>query len=332
MTSRHVLLIGGAGYVGTAITPCLLDHGYRVTCLDNFLMGSQPAVAGFLLHDRYRLIAGDMAVSADLDQALDGVTDVVLLAGLVGDALTKQYPEQAHAVNVVATKSCLTALNGRGLQRVIFVSSCSNYGVCQQEPACETAPLLPTSLYAQNKIEIEQYIMQLRDQVDYAPVILRFATAFGLSPRTRLDLTINEFVYQAARFGELVLYNPGAWRPYCHVQDFARLIDQVLQAKADQVSFEIFNAGGDINNSTKQNIVNTIQEYLPHMVVKCWEHVVDPRDYRVDFTKVRQVLCFEPQHTIRHGIEEMLTAVENSMFDLAESMPRFYHNRDLSAG
>lgn len=330
MTSPHILLVGGAGYIGTAITPSLLSNGYKVTCLDNFVMKNNFAIGGFLSNSNYRFVYGDMGNQQELALALEGVTDVVILGGLVSDLLTKKYPEQAYNINNIATMRCIDMLNNRGLSHVIFISSCSNYGVQDNgRLATEDAELKPTSLYAQSKIEIEQYILSLKGRVDYCPTILRFATAFGLSPRMRLDLTINEFVYQGLTKKELLIFNPDAWRPYCHVQDFARLIDLVVKADSDQVCFETFNAGGVINNYTKQGIVDKILEYIPDVNVKCWEHVTDPRDYRVDFSKVAQQLGFVPEYTVDDGIKEIISAVNNHIFDLAVNMPRFHNNIEI---
>lgn len=329
MAKRSVLLIGGAGYIGSVVTDYLLNQGHNVTCIDNFLVGNNHTVVPYLSNPNYRFVHGDMGVDADIDLALKDVTDVVILAGMVGDPITKKYPELSYNINNAATIRCINALNNRGLDHVIFVSSCSNYGVLEDgKLATEKTELKPTSLYAQSKIEIEQYILSLHGKVDYSPTILRFATAFGLSPRMRFDLTVNEFVYDGLTQKELLIFNPEAWRPYCHVRDFARVIELVLQARGE-VFFNVFNAGGEINNYTKQMLVDQIKEHIPDMVVKCWEYVTDPRDYRVDFSFIREVLGFTPQYTIENGIDEIINAINLHIYDRVDIDRSEYGNYDI---
>ena len=152
-----------------------------------------------------------------------------ILAGLVGDPITKKFPYEAHDINDIALRGCIDQLNGRGLNKVIFVSTCSNYGLIQDDVlADEDFELTPLSLYAKSKVGAEKHLLSLKGQTDYHPTILRFATAFGLAPRMRFDLTVNEFTREVAEGNELVVYDAHTWRPYCHVRDFARLIGRVL--------------------------------------------------------------------------------------------------------
>ena len=192
--TRRVLVIGGAGYIGGAVVPHLLDAGYGVRDLDLLVYGHQNAILPRLQHPNYAFDFGDMGDQDALERALVDVTDVVILAGLVGDPITKKFPEAARAINDEALMRCVALLNGRGLDRVIFVSTCSNYGLIgEDELADEAFELNPLSLYAEAKVRCEKHLLSLRGSVDYNPVVLRFATAFGLAPRMRFDLTVNEF-------------------------------------------------------------------------------------------------------------------------------------------
>ena len=319
MAAKSILLIGGAGYLGTVITDSLLNAGYKVTCLDNFLFDNNNQIVPYLLNPNYRFVHGDMSNNDDLGRALHGVTDVVLLAGLVGDPITKNYPDVGHKINNLDTVKCIDLLNNRGLESLIFISSCSNYGLQPRgKLATETSELKPASLYAKAKIEMEEYIMSLKGRVDYVPTVLRFATAFGLSPRMRFDLTVNELVYGSIVKKELLIFNPGAWRPYCHVKDFARVIDIVINANRDKKSFEVFNAGGDINNYTKQGLVDMILNYLPDTKITVQDKTADPRDYCVDFTKIKTLLNFEPRYTVNDGIVEILNAFDQHIYARSE--------------
>lgn len=325
--NRDVLLIGGAGYIGLVMTDRLLAAGYRVTCLDRMLYRNNQCVLPFLSRQGYRFVYGDLADPAALERALDEVTDVVLLAGLVGDPITRQYPEASHAINDEGLQRCIDALNGRGLQRVIFTSTCSNYGLIEEgEVADEEHELRPLSLYAKSKVAAEDHLLAGRGEVDYAPTVLRFATAFGLSPRMRFDLSVNEFTRELRLGRELLVYDADTWRPYCHVLDFSRLVALTLAAPAEKVAFQVFNAGGDANNFTKKGIVDTIVSFLPDAKVEYQAHGSDPRNYRVSFRKVRDTLGFEPEYSVRHGVEQLLRAMDEHVFDHADDYRDLHGN------
>lgn len=324
---RRVLLVGGAGYVGGPLTTHLLRLGYQVTCLDLLLYGHGSLVLAHASHPDYRLVVGDMGAPATLDDALRGVTDVVILAGLVGDPITRKFPREAAAVNDSALGRCIDALDGRGLERVIFVSTCSNYGLVEGDRLVdEESPLSPLSLYAKSKVEAERHILSLRGRVDYHPAILRFATAFGLSSRMRFDLTVNEFARELCLGRELVVYDAHTWRPYCHVTDFGRLISRVLEVPAEDVSFEIFNAGGEVNNHTKKSIVEIILSRLPDRRVTYASNSSDKRNYRVDFSKVRERLGFEPLYRVEDGVDEVIWAIGAGLLDMVDREPDLYGN------
>lgn len=312
---RTVLLVGGAGYIGTVLAWHLLEQGYQVRVLDALIYGHHHAVAPFLGHPRFGFVRGDLCDEATVVASLDGVTDVVLLAGLVGDPVTKKFPDAARAVNEEGYLRLVPLLRARGLRNVVFASTCSNYGrIPNDRAAGEDHVLMPLSLYARTKVATESLFLTPNPAVDYVPTVLRFATAFGLSPRMRFDLTVNEFTRLMYLGEELVVYDADTWRPYCHVQDFARLIRMVLEAPVDAVAFEVFNAGGDANNFTKRMLVDAIRERLPSAPVRFQEHGEDPRNYRVDFTRVRERLGFEPAYTVRHGIRELVEALDAGFF------------------
>lgn len=322
---RRVLLIGGGGYIGSPVASHLLRHGFAVRNLDAFTFPTQPSVQGLLLNPDYELRVGDFADSATLEAALEDVTDVVLLGGLVGDPITKSYPELSGQINEAGVRRCLETLAGKTLNKVIFVSTCSNYGLMAEgELADETSELRPLSLYAQAKVAAEQAILA----ADWrgCPTVLRFATAFGAAPRTRFDLTVNEFTRELAVGNELLVFDADTWRPYCHVRDFARLILTVLLAPRDAVANEVFNAGGDANNHTKQSIVDIISARIPDCKVSYKDAGSDPRNYRVDFSKVRSVLGFEPQWTVEAGVDELVALLGSGFYENYADNRDFYGN------
>jgi nucleoside-diphosphate-sugar epimerase len=327
---KKILIIGGAGYIGTVLADHLLNAGNHVRSFDLFLYKNNHCVLPYLGRQGYESMYGDLCDPEVMLRALDGITDVVLLAGLVGDPITKKYPEASHNINEIGIKNCIDQLNGLGLDHLVFVSTCSNYGLIEGDQlADENFELKPLSLYAKSKVATEQYILGLNGNVDYTPTVLRFATAFGLSTRMRFDLTVSEFTRELALGRELLVYDANTWRPYCHVRDFGRLIDLVFKAPAEKIAFEVFNAGGEVNNYTKQGIVDAILEHLPNARVKYKEHGVDPRNYRVDFSKVRKNLNFEPRYTVPDGIKEVLGAFENHSFDHVDEQRNLYGNYEL---
>lgn len=325
-----VLLVGGAGYIGSVLTGYLLSFGYRVKTLDCLLYENQQAVLPYLNSPNYQFVYGDLSKKLDLEKALEGINDVVILAGLVGDPITKVYPTASKAINEDGIANLLQSLNGRNLNKVVFVSTCSNYGLIKEnETADENFELNPLSLYAKAKVQIEKQILSLKGKLDYHPTILRFATAFGLSPRMRFDLSVNEFVRELYLGKELLVYDAHTWRPYCHVNDFSLIIHRVLEAPHQKVSFEVFNAGGEVNNCTKQMIVDKILAKIPGAKVSYKEHGSDPRNYRVNFSKIRECLDFEPQYTVDRGVDELLQALSQHLFDQVDSNRNYYGNYQI---
>ena len=329
-SDRKVLVVGGGGYVGPVLTGHLLEGGYRVRNMDLFLYANQAVLAPFAAHPRFEMVHADHCDAARLAKALDGVSDAVILSGLVGDPITRKYPDAHRVINHDGMLGLLDRLDGRRLDRVVFVSTCSNYGfVDGGAPADEDHPLKPLSPYAEAKVAVERRLLALAGTVDYRPTILRFATAFGLAPRMRFDLTVNQFTRQMYLGRELLVYDSHTWRPYCHLGDFCEIIGRVLEAPERDVSFQVFNAGGEEGNFTKQMIVDAILEFLPDAPIRYENKGRDARNYRVDFAKIRAVLGFEPRTTVRHGIAELIEALDQRRFDDVETRPNFYGNYEI---
>ena len=328
--SRRVLLIGGAGYVGPVIAEELLSVGYSVRCLDLLLYNNGQSCISLIKNNRFEFTCGDFSDQRVLGKALEEVTDVVVLGGLVGDPITKKYPNESALINDLGIKGVIDSLRNKKLERVVFVSTCSNYGLIQGDTkADENFALNPLSLYAMSKVRAEQYLLEQQCHVDYSATVLRFATAFGLAPRMRFDLTVNEFVKDLCKTGKILVYDADTWRPYCHVNDFARLVRIVLEAPSNKVNFEIFNAGGDENNFTKRMIVTKILEHLPNAKANYQKDGGDPRNYRVNFDKVKTSLGFIPKFSVEHGIGELLKALNNGVFDSTDTNPNFYGNYEI---
>lgn len=325
------MVVGGAGYVGNVLVRRLLGEGHRVRVLDKLIFDHGSAIAGILEEPGLSFIYGDMCDPDPLERALDGITDVVLLAAMVGDPVCKKYPELAREVNETGAQRLFEAISGHGIDRFVFTSTCSNYGLrTTDEPATEESELSPVSLYAESKVALEQFILEHADGVDFSPTILRISTAYGLSPRMRFDLTISEFTRTLTIGEELLVYDADTWRPYCHVADISKAIAMVLDSPRDDVRAEVFNVGHGDENFTKRMVVEAVQEHLGGAGrLSFHEGGVDPRNYRVNFDKIRERIGFEPQFRVPVSVGSLVGAIQARGFvDVAER-PLFYTNHTV---
>jgi nucleoside-diphosphate-sugar epimerase len=299
--------------------------------LDNLLFDQGSALAGVLDVPELSFIHGDLREPEALEPALEGATDVVLLAALVGDPCCSTYPEEARAVNVDGARLLLDSIEGRGIDRFVFTSTCSNYGLREtDEPATEESELAPLSLYAETKVEFEHEVLGRVERVDFAPTILRLSTAYGLSDRMRFDLTISEFARTLAMGEELVVFDADTWRPYCHVADISRAIAWALDADRGAVTGEVFNVGHDDENYTKRMVVDAALERLGgEGRVDYEEGGRDPRNYRVSFEKIHS-LGFEPQRRMPDAVGRLIEAVRAGAFGDVDQRRRFYTNHELA--
>lgn len=328
---NNVLLIGGAGYIGSVMTSHFLKLGYKVRVLDNFIYKNQESIQSYLGDENYEFIGGDLDHIEVLLKASEGINYVVILGGLVGDPITKKYPEVSNKINDIGVKACIDFFDDKKIEKLVFISTCSNYGLIKEgELADENFELNPLSLYAKAKVAAELHLLSKKGKVSYTGTVLRFATAFGLSPRMRFDLSVSEFVRDLYFGEELLVFDENTWRPYCHVRDFARLIDLVIKADSEKVNFEVFNAGGDVNNFTKKMIVDAIASYIPEAKISFGANGSDPRNYKVSFRKVKETLGFEPKYTVKDGIEELINALRVGVYSDSLVNKDRYGNYEIS--
>lgn len=326
-----ILLIGGGGYVGTVLTQHFLKQLHEVVSIDRYIYNNRESIINFKDHKSYHEINGDFSDYELLESVIDGVENVVILGGLVGDPITKKYPKTSEEINDISIKKCLDYFDDKNIQKLIFISTCSNYGLISDDVlADEDYELRPLSLYAKAKVSNEKYLLSKKGKVKYSGVILRFATAFGLSDRMRFDLTISQFAKEMFTKKELVVFDENTWRPYCHVNDFARLIELVFKSRKELVDFEIFNAGGNENNYTKKMIVEALLEKIPNCKIHYDQNDSDPRNYRVDFSKVKEHLNFEPMYDLNYGIDELLTEFGKGKYIDVSEDPKIYGNYELN--
>lgn len=306
-----VLVTGGAGYVGSTLVPMLLGAGHDVVVLDVLAHGGQ-ALLGVWSDPRFRLIRGDICDGAVVEQAVTGMDAVVHLAAIVGDPACARAPELARQVNLDASLGLIAAAERAGVSRFVFASTCSNYGRMADGAAFvdETSPLAPVSLYAETKVAVEQALLDRPSRNGMAVTPLRFATVFGVSPRMRFDLTVNEFTLALLTERHLLVFGEQFWRPYVHVRDVARAIVLVLATARERIDAEVFNVGATSQNFQKQQLVELIRPHAPDAVVEYIKKQEDPRDYRVSFSKIATQLAYDITVPVPDGIAEIVRLVE----------------------
>jgi nucleoside-diphosphate-sugar epimerase len=302
----------------------LLSDGYQVRVIDLLHSGGE-SIIGLLDSDDFEFTRADVRNEEAMRDAVEGMDAVVHLASIVGDPACAAAPEMARSVNRDASKQLYEIANEEGVGQFVFASTCSNYGKMEDEDFLdERSPLRPVSLYAETKVDVEEYLLEQSKKNTCKPTSLRFATVYGLSPRVRFDLTVNQFTKELALGKELVIYGEQFWRPYCHVADLARSVRAVLGAEEDNVAFDVFNVGDNDENYQKQAIVDLIVERIPDADLSYVEKTEDPRDYRVDFSKIQNRLGFEISRTVPGGIDEIKYIIDNGFIQDPED-ERYYN-------
>jgi nucleoside-diphosphate-sugar epimerase len=309
LDARKVLVIGGAGYVGSALVKRLLDRDFRVLVLDGMHFGDAP-LARVKGHPNLTLICDDFRNIEALTRAMAETDSVIHLGGLVGDPACAVDPQLTMDVNITATKFVGEIAKACGVRRLIFASSCSVYGACDQI-VDEDSRLNPQSLYAQSKVASEVVLCPLNSS-DFAVTRLRFATIYGISGRTRFDLVINLLCAKAVREGVITVFGADQWRPFVHVDDVARAIVIALRAPVERVAGEVFNVGSDAQNLTLGDAAELIKQQVPAAEIVSDDTTVDRRNYRVRFAKIRSKLGFAPAWTPERGIAQVVALVRSN--------------------
>jgi nucleoside-diphosphate-sugar epimerase len=296
----NILVTGGAGYIGSILIPMLLQKGYKVVLFDNFTWGIKP-ILHFVRHPDLEIMSGDIRDRKSIQSAMKNCEIVIHLAAIVGYPACAQDHEKAVSTNVQGTKNIVDSLGKK--QRLIFASTGSTYG--KVEGICtEETPIDPLTLYGSTKWEAENRVR------DAGGVSLRFATVFGVSPRLRLDLLVNDFVHQALHNKQIVLYEGHFRRTFLHVQDAANSYLLAID-KFDEMSGEAFNIGDNSMNYTKREIAVIIKEYVDFYLHEAdVGEDLDKRDYEVSYEKIHS-LGFNKKIGLTDGIQELIKVLRH---------------------
>lgn len=307
---RHLLVTGGAGYIGSTLTELALERGWAVTVLDRFFFGD--TLRDLRDSPRLRTVRGDVR---DLDPALlDGVDAVVDMAALSNDPSGELDPAKTEAINRDGRARVAELAQDRGVDRYVVASSCSLYG-SQEGLVDETSEPNPLTTYARCNREVEKATLPLGDD-DFTATALRQATVFGLSRRMRYDLVVNGMTWALFEFGQIKVMRDGTqWRPLVHVRDTSRAFLETLEADPDLVNGEIFNVGHEDLNVQIRPLAERVTKACGHEFELEWYGDPDDRTYRASFEKIRDHLGFVPEHDIEDGARTIFRAFHEGMLD-----------------
>jgi len=319
MSDRHVLITGGAGYIGSLLTSELLRLNYRVTVLDSLLFGGESLVP-FLHHPNFHFVKADVTENRTVRDAVKNEWQkpdaIVHLAAIVGFPACQAVGRQvAWRYNVEATKMVFGQAADLGVERFVFASTYSNYGLSKDgKPVTEESPLNPQSIYAETKIASEEFLLSQKEAA-CAPLLFRFATLYGLSPRTRFDLIVNQFVLEAFTKRALIIYQRGYSRSFVHIRDVVRGVIMGLEAGQSKIRGQVFNLGTENGNYSKDDIVRLVLKRMPETSVEYKDLTFggDMRDITVSFAKIKTVLGFDTTLDVDDGIRELLFALKTGI-------------------
>jgi nucleoside-diphosphate-sugar epimerase len=301
MSLPHVLVTGGAGYIGSVLIRKLLEQGYRVTAFDN-LSFHQQSLLPYFSFPHFQFVKGDVLDGELLASVVQQADVIIPLAAIVGAPACAQRPALSRAINYDAIENIVRLATPR--QKILFPNTNSGYGIGEKNAFCdETSPLRPVSLYGKWKVEAEKLVLNSAQAVS-----LRLATVFGLSPRMRLDLLVNDFTFRACSDRVIVLFEDHFRRNYIHVEDVADAFLFGIE-HFEKMAGEAFNVGLSDANLTKRQLCETIQKYVPQLYIHSAPIGEDPdkRDYIVSNAKLEK-LGWRPKKNLDQGIQEMVAA------------------------
>ena len=311
---KKILVTGGAGYIGTSLVPKLLRAGHEVTVFDNLMVGGNQLLP-FFRYENFKFVRGDIRHKEELKKVVEGKDIIIHLAALVGFPVCRMNPQLSQEINVDGTVNLIESCTDD--QVVFYGSTGSNYGAVT-DICTEETPLHPLSLYGETKTKAEQLLMERDNTIAY-----RFATAFGVSPRFRLDLLINDFSYKCIKDGYLVVYEKNYMRTFIHVSDIAECFVFGID-NMDKMMGNVFNVGDDNMNHSKEEVCNMIGKKTGAFIH--YEEIgedADKRNYVVSYDKISN-LGFRTTITVEEGIDEVTEALKVTDFQNKYTNARYY--------
>ena len=329
--NSRILVIGGAGYVGSVLCRELLKLNYKIRILDRLLYGDEclkhfsalPQVVE--APGAIQCYISDFRNVNQVIEAMDGIDTVIHLGAIVGDAACQINPQNTIQTNYVATRTIAQIAKVLSVKRLVFASTCSVYGA-SNEKLTERSSLNPVSLYARTKINAEQAILATISH-NFNPVILRFATIYGISPRPRFDLIVNLLSAKAQAERKITITGGQQWRPFVHVTDVAHAIIKVIQAPNELVRGQIFNVGASQENYQINQLGRIIKSLYPDVQIITEANNLDQRNYYVKFDKIKNTLNFTNSRTISDGVKEVGNALQTGEI---KNYRRPYYNNYLA--
>lgn len=315
MSNKKVIILGGAGYIGSVLAEQLLNNGYSITIVDSCLFGTDSLLR---IKNKVTLIKADIRDSKTLDKAFKQGDYIIHLAGLVGDPACAIDEKFTKEINVDSTKLIIAAAKKNNVPHLIYISSCSVYGSVT-EKVSEESTLNPVSLYAMSKIESEKLLKEAASD-SFQVAVLRLSTVYGHSFRQRFDLVANLFTAQAYLKGFITVTGGNQYRPFVHVRDVSKAIMLVMKSTL-QKPFSVFNVGSDNQNFTIREIAQIITDVTgtnkqgQPIQILLEQYITDKRNYSVSFEKITSELGFKPQVSFKDGITELLSLIKEGTYD-----------------
>jgi nucleoside-diphosphate-sugar epimerase len=302
MKQQSIFITGGAGYIGTSLIPLLLERGHQVTVYDSLMFNNGDKLLPYITNPNFKFISGDVRDAESVAKHIKGHDIVIHLAALVGFPICREKgEEESHSVNVIGTQNVINALSKD--QYLLFGSTGSNYGevldICTEE-----TPLNPLSIYGRTKTDAE-YLVLARDN----STAFRFATAFGVSPRLRLDLLVNDLTYKSLTEGYAVIYESHFMRTFIHVRDIARVFLFAIDNQ-EQMKNNVYNVGSNNMNFSKKDVCELIKTKISDSYFNYADvgQDADKRNYIVSYEKINK-LGFDTTISLETGIDELIKTI-----------------------
>lgn len=304
--SQKILITGGAGYIGTVLCEMLLQQGHRVKVLDALWFNVNVPLL-YVHNPNYEFIKGDIRKGYFPDSILRDVDLIIHAAAIVGEPASVKFPELTQKINYEASVNLISKALEQKVKGFIFFSTCSNYGV-SDGIASEETPLKYQSLYAETKVNVEKYLVENGNGLDW--VICRLSTVYGASPRMRFDLTVNDFTAKAYMEKYLDIFLPYSYRPYIHVSDAARVVIEIVK-NFEKLRNNVFNIGFNGENYQKIQVAEIVKKLVPETKIEIVKSGADLRNYQVGFSKLQEFLNIKNAFTVEDGVKEVLRLLED---------------------